>query len=365
MRIRTAILGDLHLGRVLYQHDLTPDIRRTMYCFLDFCREHQVHNAVQLGDVFDTPTPTEILRKFFAQWCNEFRRAGISLFVMTGNHDVTGNPAAPSALEAFKCRAHTTQDSLVRVIDRPTYTEGLLLLPFPSPGIFTSFSQYCTDIPVTGTGALAFTHLNVQGATLNDQDFVYRGGDYYIPADLRVNMVVAGHIHKPQRVGNIRVIGSAERLRFNEHRDSRYFGLLRGNKLSLHRNEAALRFKSIELDVSGWANDGDIPTTLDVMNRLREEDIAGVIVKVTPIIDEASTVEWAAVREGLYKAGVRHAVIAPPVKLNREVKQRKQTRQTLDPVHAAAGFIKGRVQDVEERKKLMRHFKLMLKESAR
>lgn len=372
MSAAIAVLGDLHLGRHLYGYDLTPHIRRTMYRFLRFCLAKGAGAVVQLGDVFDSSTPKEEHRKALVQWCNEFRGHPFNLFLMTGNHDVSSNKAAPSALETLRCLdlEHVT------IVDRPMYIPGqvsgvdpgkalrlpMLFLPFPSPGIYQSFDEYLDEIPdEVDEDTVVFSHLNVEGAKLGDQEFLYRGGDYYLP--LLGLTTIAGHIHKPQSVrGGIEIVGAAQRLRFDESLGSRWFTLVDDRGVRRYRT-SALGLATLEIDVSGLSHGGSAISTEEAIAMIDDSDVGGKLIKLVPYVDDSSMVNWEDVRASLYAAGAAHVVMAPPVKMRREKEKRR--RKLVDPVEAATGFVRDRVKCDDDRKVLVKMFKQLLVRAAR
>jgi exonuclease SbcD len=368
--MRTGLLGDLHLGKSLYGFDLSSYIKRAMWDFFEFCKRESVGMAVQLGDVFDRSTPSEEHRKIVAQWCNEFDRARIPLWIIVGNHDVSSRENAPSALQYLKA---STSRSLW-VVDRPMclvdgggISRDLLFLPFPSPGIYSDRKEFEEDIEQETAGTsgklLVFSHLNIQGAKLGKQEFVYRGADYSIPDYITRGDIFAGHIHKPQNVGCIEVLGAAERLRFDEVNQQRYFGLIECDdyneeiRFKKYARHNALNLVQLDIDVSGVGNT-EVPTTNAIVYRLPGSRDNSVI-KIKPTVDKSSIVDWSEVRDWLYFRGAAHVIIDSPVNVDSTEKKKTYAK---DPVIAAKQFIKMRVEDKSDRRKLLNTFKRKLEE---
>lgn len=364
--MKTAVLGDLHLGRSLYGIDLTPEIRKVMWQFLEFCLVNKVDEAVQLGDVFDCPTPSEVHRKLFVQWLNEFERAKIMVYVLTGNHDVMGRRGAISALESIRIMRW----EYVRIVDRPLFSFGKLFLPFPSPAIYETRQEWLDEVlwvvdsiawPTT-----VYSHLNIEEAKLGAQEWVYRGEDFVLPRGVYrergVQAVLAGHIHKPQRVdnGRIHIVGAAERLRFDEAEEDRIFVLHDDNGERTIVRNPGLMLTTLKLDASGASYGGDPPSTAELIAAARfDASVDGCIVKVVPYIDDTSFVSWSEVESELYRSGARHVVLATPIKvrplserrLKRSLKERKLTHEDQ-----AKAFLTSKVQDVRERRAIWKMY---------
>lgn len=377
--MRIAVIGDTHLGRTLYGYDLTPSIRGTMYSFFRFCQEQKVDVAVHLGDLFDSPRPTLVLEKVAIQWANEFERAGIDLHLLVGNHDVIAKGGISSALAPLKAirYQHVMVHERPQCVRTPSKQLDLMFIPFPSPALYSSASERLSGIydalgQVRGT-AVVFSHLNVVGATMGEQDWVYRGGDYSLPSELahdeKVALVVSGHIHKQQWLpGRHLVLGSSQRLRFGEHEDPCNFLLLddpegkdgctfhetgRGADEIPHQLEMVVW----EADASAWGNDNVAPS--DEMDLWQDAPVieSSSIVKLQPFVDEHSCIDWRKMEELLYGAGAAFVKVMSPIFVTRKEKQRPSAAVVGEPVRAAAHFIKARIKEPSERKAVMRIFR--------
>lgn len=357
-----GILGDLHLGRTLYGYDLSPGIRRIMYEFFRWCVGRQADFAVQLGDVGDKPVWSVAQQKLVLQWCNEFERAKLPLYILVGNHDVISRPGVTSALDVIKA----VQFEHVHVVDRPMLLDVLgsscLFLPFPSPSLYANDNEWRERVSAVSRASpentTCFSHLNVEGARLGEQEWLYRGGEYDLP-DLpdEVRLVVNGHIHKPQKQGRVLMTGAAELLRFDERGNKPAFYHLELPELVWERRGIRHRSRMVqlEIDVSEWTTGGAPPTTADVIKGL-DELVEGCLVKVQPMVDECSAVSWADVEKYLYEQGARFVAMAPPVLVRRDA-DRVKAKADDDPNKAAKRFIRQRVDERSERVAILARFK--------
>lgn len=375
-----GVIGDLHLGRSLYGYSLSDSIRNSMWEFVSFCKRYSVDTAIQLGDVFDRPIPTEADRKLVAQWCNEFDRAKIPLFILGGNHEAMARESTPFALQYLKAGS---QKSNPWIVDRPLVFQpaddckldvNLILLPFPSSGIYDSATEYNEDVEhalrrLDGSyTSVCFSHLNVTGASLGNQEFVYRGADYVLP-DCITCTTIAGHIHTPQTIGNrIEVIGAADRLRFDEAGQPRYFGLVTTTKDAVHVTRyvrtTALNLLELVVDASGSNRLNRAKTTDEVIEELANHEsrccFQWSVVKVVPYVDRYSVVDWSEVRNWLYSDGARFVQIAPPILVEHEKKVRMRRKRKVisatDPEQAALMFLRSKVSSKSERVALFNLF---------
>jgi hypothetical protein len=328
--------------------------------------------AVQLGDVFDKPRPRIELEKLVVQWVNEFERSGIPLYILTGNHDVIAKPGVRSALDLVKAM----RTKFVRVVDRPMVlgrTKGdpgnggltYFFLPFPSPSIYENQQQWLDEVRVEfatiqrNRTVVVFAHLNVPGANLGEQEWIYRGGDYDIPEfifDFPRVSVYNGHIHKQQslRKGQIQMIGAAQRLRFSERSNTTSFALISGSKLRL-KDYPGIDMVQIDVDASGISHADTPPTTAEVVEQIGY--VKGAIVKIVPFVDAQTVCDWAEVEAACYRGGAFCVNVAPAVQIRKEKKQPKKRKAVVEPQEAAKAFIIDKLSDKGERKAVYRKFK--------
>jgi hypothetical protein len=218
--MKIAVIGDTHLGRKLKSFNLTPYIFDVMNDFFYFCIKNNVDMAIHMGDVFDTPRPDVDLVSKLILWVNAFEENKTPLFLLTGNHDVVSGCRSYSALEPLK----NFRYQHVTVVDSPMVEEECLFLPFPSFSLYENSREWeleVSEIIKNRSFKYVFSHLNIDGIPLGEQDWVYRGGSYNLPLrelkdkDLHIRLV-NGHIHKKQWFSNVDIVGSAQRLRFSE-----------------------------------------------------------------------------------------------------------------------------------------------------
>jgi len=358
--MRLAIIGDTHLGRHLQRYDMTPHIRNVMYQFVEYCIEIGATTAVHLGDLFDSSNPPAQSVKTALQWCNEFERRGINLFILTGNHDVSSR-GVPSALEPIKAAPFKH----VRVVERPQhiveYGHELLFLPFPSPTLFTSEQWEEELLYAHGEcdgAVLAFSHLNIEGCPLNNQEWVLRGGDFNIPRGIIDDLYIrtySGHIHMAQEFEGICVVGAAERLRFSERDyEQAFIGLFDGQEEQFNYESASML--QVELDASKWAVESH-PTTQIALGEIQDIDVLGKIVKLRRYVDEQTEVDWPAVEGEFYNKGALYVMMEAPIPVQSAGAEVVLETNVGEPLKVAAAFIKSKLPDKEARKGVYKRFK--------
>lgn len=359
--MRIAVIGDTHLGRTLYGYDMSYKIRSMMYRFVEFCLEHQVDAAVHLGDMYDNPRPSLDTEKWALQWCNEFERAKIPLFIIAGNHDVNSAGEAASALEPIKVAPY----QYVHAIDRVSVVNNMLFLPFPSPKIYRDEEVWLEAIEeamssITKLPIDVFAHLSVVGADLNGQEWVYRGGKFQLPnivvEDPRVGVCYCGHIHLMQEPRNngyfvdgspayISIIGAAQRLRFSERDNPVVFVLIDSQKKVRGFTQAAV--KMIQADV-----------TADRLQDALSLEVERALVKLNVQIGKGDTCDTSTIVEELYRLGAEF-VCVKTVTASVELRDDPGRVVGREPLRVAADFIGRKFKDlpIDDRKAIYKRFK--------
>lgn len=378
----SASCGDLHLGRQLYGFNLTPTTRQIMYRFFHLCLKRGADYAVQLGDLFDSPRPAPGLEKIVVQWVNEFERARLSLYLMTGNHDVISKPGHTSALDAIKAMPY----EYVRVIDRPAAIpmgqHTALFLPFPSTSTYLDPDDWREGVSAALRAAekrkrpiIGYSHLDVSGATWGPQDIVLRGTDFCIPKAVRqckmVRQIIAGHIHQPQKVKRVLVQGAAQRLRIDEAQHARYFYFARNGK-SLHRGKMgirdAVRMFDLKVDASVGSTlelegvDLRCESQQDLIDELSQLDIDGRVVRVLVWVNAKTVLDWHAIERVLYDCGALFVYPMTPQQIPDEATG-VTTRLAIDPDKAARRFIRDRIRSKKDRIALVKDFRALREEA--
>ena len=80
-------LGDLHLGKTLFEFDLNEDQRYILDQILCIAEKESVDGVLIAGDVYDKSVPSEAATKLLDYFLNELTKREIKVFMVSGNHD--------------------------------------------------------------------------------------------------------------------------------------------------------------------------------------------------------------------------------------------------------------------------------------
>ena len=80
-------LGDLHLGKSLGEFDLYDDQKFILDQILNIVSKESVDGVLIAGDVYDRAIPSEAATSLLDYFLSAFAKAGVSVFMISGNHD--------------------------------------------------------------------------------------------------------------------------------------------------------------------------------------------------------------------------------------------------------------------------------------
>lgn len=80
-------LGDLHLGKSLFEYDLIDDQAYILDQILSVAKEQEVEGILIAGDVYDKTIPSEAAVHLFDEFLKKMVKENIKAFVISGNHD--------------------------------------------------------------------------------------------------------------------------------------------------------------------------------------------------------------------------------------------------------------------------------------
>ena len=80
-------IGDLHLGKTLFDFDLIEDQRYILDQILCIAEKESVDGVLIAGDVYDKSVPSEAATKLLDYFLIELTKREIKVFMVSGNHD--------------------------------------------------------------------------------------------------------------------------------------------------------------------------------------------------------------------------------------------------------------------------------------
>lgn len=206
--MKMLITGDIHLSSTLRLHDFVSNLR----VIEEKSQEINPEIYTIVGDIFDKRNPTSWAIKEFAIHLKNIKAKKV--LIVKGNHDRTNDEV--SAVD------WTTLDKRVKVQDR-------------------------FDFEVEGKKILLL-HETIEGSKVGKQSLEMSG---IKPSKFKHDLVVAGHIHKPQILSKkplVLIPGSIEKVSFNERDEDKFFYLTEVTQANLKLQKFPLSTRSL-LDI--------------------------------------------------------------------------------------------------------------------
>lgn len=337
-------LADLHIGMENYGRlDAATGLHTRLRDYLDrldealaLALDEQVDIVLIAGDIYKNRTPNPTHQREFARRIHRLQSAGIPVFILTGNHDISASAGKAHSVEIFDAlgvegvtiadrpRSHTitTQSGSLQIIALPWVTRHTLLtrddMRNASFGeleaelrrrldrfVADAAAQLDTDIPAV----LAF-HGTVDGAVYGAERAITLGQDLVLSrstlAQPGVDYVALGHIHKHQVLGQqppMVYAGSIDRIDFGERDEDKgvvIVELEKGNTRWRFHKLAARPFVSIELDL----RDSSDPLGR-VAAAVKRQNVQDAIVRLEAKVsrEQLAQLEEGTMRELLEEAG--------------------------------------------------------------
>jgi exonuclease SbcD len=355
-------LADLHLGVENYGrvdpasglHTRLIDYLARLDEALAFGLDNQVDLVVIAGDIYKNRSPNPTHQREFARRINRLRSAGVPVFILTGNHDISPSAGRAHSVEIFDAlgvegvtiadrpRLHSipTRSGPLQIIALPWVTRHALLAREDMRGVsfaelefelrrrMENFLQQSAAKLSPELPAIIAFHGSVDGAQLGAERAMTLGQDMVLSrsalAQPGVAYVALGHIHKHQALGEQPPMvypGSIERVDFGERDEPKGCVLveLSGSTARWRFHELQARpFVSIEKDVRAISDPLAAVAALVARQPLRE---AVVRVELQATRAQAALLREEELRRMLEEAGAFH-IAAVTVNVERSERRR-------------------------------------------
>lgn len=215
--MRFIHFADLHIDQT---DKRLPDYTSLLGDVLEAVREHVPDFVLFAGDAYHTHTPRQEVKTIFHNHILDMA-AICPVFMVVGNHDRTRRHTARDALYEFTSlnvpNVYVFHD--LGTVDMGDYT---------ITGIPWQYHRECV-LPPLGNGMnVALVHASFIGASMGGVKVTTLGHEFTLsPADVaHYDYVAAGHIHKPQQLGNIIYPGSVGLHDWGEASDEVHYYIL-------------------------------------------------------------------------------------------------------------------------------------------
>lgn len=367
--IKLLHLADLHIGVENYGRiDPVTGLHSRLIDYLDRLDEAialgldaGVDLVLIAGDIYKNRAPNPTHQREFARRLHRLRSAGVPVFILTGNHDISPSLGRAHSVEIFEAlavegvtiadrlRLHTipTHSGPLQIIALPWVTRHSLMTREEMRGASFAAIEYelrrRLERYVIDTAArldphipavLAF-HGSVDGAEMGAERAITLGQDLVMSrsvlAQPGIDYVAMGHIHKHQVLGAVPPLvypGSIERVDFGERDEPKgcvIVELERGVARWTFQQLAARPFISIEHDVRASSDPLGLLTTLISRQNLSQ---AVVRVEIQATREQAALLREEEIRSRLEEAGA-FIIAAITINVERTTRRRYGAEQEL------------------------------------
>lgn len=264
-------LGDLHLGKALLDVDLIDDQRYILDQILNFAVRESVDGVLVAGDVYDKSVPSEAAVNLLDYFLLKLARAGIRVFMISGNHDSDDRLNFGSALFASnRIYISSVFDGTVRMesISDENVTADIYMLPFVKASQVRHFYPEEKIENYDDAVRAVLKHIDLNREHVNilvaHQFVAGKGEDPALGGSESLgtisvgtvekigydtfedfDYVALGHIHSPQRVGRdtIRYAGSPLKYSLSEVYNEKSFPLISIDEEGVHTELISLKPK--------------------------------------------------------------------------------------------------------------------------
>lgn len=360
--IKILHLADLHIGvenygRIDPTSGLHSRLRDYLECLdeaITFGLNEQVDLVLIAGDIYKNRTPNPTHQREFARRISRLRAAGVPVFILTGNHDMSSSIGRAHSVEIFntldiegvtiadrpKLHRIETRSGPVQVIALPWVTrhnlltrEDMRMASFSEIEVMLRqriehFLSHVVEELDSTIPSILTLHATIDGAHVGAERGITLGQDMILPRSIvsfpSIDYVAMGHIHRHQSLGEkppIVYAGSIERVDFGERNEDKGCVLVELERYATrwHFHKLAARpFISVDVDVRNNSDPQERIYMAIVRHDVRQ---AVVRVEIKATRDQALHLSKDAIRDKLL-AGEAFFVASITIDVPRETRSR-------------------------------------------
>lgn len=220
MPVNDFVIGDMHLGAVWDGLDRTNDVFDILYLqIIPAIKAKQPNRIIFLGDVFHSSTVSNSIIARFIDFLDDLSDINkqMPIVILKGNHDGEPTSSKGSPLQIIE------STGLAQIMWEPQAYGQDLFIPYCTQEDMNDFLQDYLQYDMMKFER-AYTHVDIPGAVPGTEATVTRGAPCLLPQEIinKSELVVGGHIHKFQQLGNVLILGSIIRTSISEANDKKH-----------------------------------------------------------------------------------------------------------------------------------------------
>jgi len=385
--VKIIHFADLHLGVESYGRvDPASGLSSRFHDFLatfdklvDYAIDKKADLVLFCGDAYKSRAPSQTQQREFAKRIKRLSEAGISVFLLVGNHDLPNAAGRATTAEIYDTLAvenvyvanhpstHKvqTKSGAVQIVALPWLRRSTLLSKEDAKNLnFEQLNQrmqeVLTNIVKTEAEkldpelpAVLAAHVWVSGARVGSEETMTIGQEHVLlpgnVADPAFDYVALGHIHRHQVLVQqppVVYSGSLERLDFGDEKDDKGFYIVdikvdkdSGRKTSYKFHPLDVRrFLTIRVEIQP----DDTQPTATILKAIADNDIADAIVRLQLSLPQESE---ALIADGEIRSTLKPAhyfTIARDIKRESRTRLGNHSAEEITPLDALKAYVKDR-----------------------
>jgi DNA repair exonuclease SbcCD nuclease subunit len=361
--IKGIAASDFHLGLVTDDLDRTDEIMSVMRYIFKYAVKEKCQFVALPGDIFHTNSPTDHQIGLFISALNILRDKPIKVFIVPGNHECRHKGrSCLSFLKELKDgypNVNLIDDiKTVRVWESKANNGSIYFTFIPyfykthiDETKYKSVQEYINKkcekiqnkIPMYAKH-IVFSHLLVEGTIVGSEESMLKRANLFVPDVLTKKnqygvfpIVINGHQHTKNRIGNIRIIGSPIFCRFDEKEEHKYFVQLRiptvpfnNPKIIKYMRTPCHKFEEFDIDLL----EGNTEETIKSIRPRKNS-----IVKLNVTCRDTDNFDFDKIREQV-SAKCHYVKPIQPRYVRKRVKRNEKQKMELNPEDAVKMWVK-------------------------
>lgn len=407
--MRVLHFADLHIGVENYGRiDPETGLSSRLLDFLsaldelvDYALDNSVDLVLLAGDAYKNRDPSQTQQRELAKRLSRLSEAGVSVFLLVGNHDIPNSIGRATAIDIFDTlqvpSVYVGDQLKIYSVDTRSGPIQIVALPWPkrskllakqdtrrmslgdingkiqdllTEGIKSASDNLDPQIPAILAG-----HVTISGASLGSERSMMLGKDHILlPSALHLpcfEYIALGHIHKHQVIKEDPLMvysGSLQRVDFSEESDVKGFCVVdldtakvQGSRMVSYNFVPVEARKFITIDVG--VPEGNEDPTSEVLKAISRFDIVDAVVRVRINLtsEQRKYLDDRLVREGLGKA---YFIAAITIDMNEEHRTRipSDSIEGLDLLSTMELYLRSKNVQSHREKQLLKYAEELLEE---
>lgn len=240
------LINDIHVSK-----DNIPEFQKNWEEAVSVCTQHCIDRIVIGGDLWLSRSAQTLSTMLAVKWALKMTASkNILVIIAEGNHDLVDQESLEGYSHVFSeyPNVEVIDDfAIYEMLDGDAATDLFVMSYFPENGSFTKRYEDMIQEIMEDRKSVLYIHQGIRGglSTASDDE---------LPADMfkQFSSVLVGHYHNRKVIAgtNIEYIGASRQHNFGEDQEKGYTILYTDGTYEFVKNQANIRYKVIDIDIS-------------------------------------------------------------------------------------------------------------------